>query len=381
MKHGIIIVHHRTPDLLADLLNGLHPSAARSENIEILVMDTGPDTFELSRLKRRYPEVRFFHTSNRSYGQSCNEGMSKLSSEAAIFLNADVRIKLESCIRLFDFLKTEKKAGACFPLTWIYGKRYGFMASSLKIPTPLMFYAQDTPLWRTNFIQRRLENYRCEDWRFWTETDKACRVGATSGCILAIKHEAFERVGGWPENYLRGYDDIELCMRLGRRGLQIWRTDASAEGTHLYGQGRRASGADAMTVAGDDDESRDPCVFLRDNYGKIHADLFKTVRLLQKTAAAMLDKNAEAAGEKAMQPSITIQWPEMPGAIRYLLQISHSGAFLASMAKWIQGQTSYELPSSLVEMMLPRKHYLRVYADTGTGLPDRPIKTGTFLIR
>ena len=46
-------------------------------------------------------------------------------------------------------------------------------------------------------------------------------MSAVTGACLAIRRDAFVRVGGWNELYATHYQDVDLCLRLRRAGLRI----------------------------------------------------------------------------------------------------------------------------------------------------------------
>ena len=53
----------------------------------------------------------------------------------------------------------------------------------------------------------------------------------TAACVL-IRRAAFEEVGGFDERYWNGYEDIDLCLKLGERGWKVMYEPASVV-THI----------------------------------------------------------------------------------------------------------------------------------------------------
>jgi O-antigen biosynthesis protein len=67
-------------------------------------------------------------------------------------------------------------------------------------------------------------NWKWEDFRNNKEAFRVQRYSAVTGACMAIEKSKFEEVGGFDEKHLRiAYNDIDLCLRLLRKGYKtIW---------------------------------------------------------------------------------------------------------------------------------------------------------------
>lgn len=51
--------------------------------------------------------------------------------------------------------------------------------------------------------------------------NRAKRVVATSASCMLVRRSAFEELGGFDTAFLNGYEDIDLCLRLGEKGHEV----------------------------------------------------------------------------------------------------------------------------------------------------------------
>jgi len=378
VKLSIIIVHHQTPELLADLFGDLEGSAELSGTSETMVINTGCSDDAMGRLQAKHRRVQFIGTTNGPYGRSCNFGAARARGEYLLFLNADVRLAANDCANLVRFLDETPQAGACWPITYVYGSEFGFIASPLHPPTLELALAQDTPVWRVNIPRQALRHCWETNWQLWRALDQSARTPATSGAILVVRREAFNTVGGWDERFTLGYDDIDLCARLTRAGWELWRVSGTCA-VHLYGQARRALYNLRQLRERSPSEAADPARYIIKHYGAVAGHVYSGLRATAQFAARL--RSAWRSRTVGAEPPLAVElsWPEHAGAARYLLEISHSGAFLTTMARWLE-EPRCELPRTLLARLLPRTHYYRVFVDHGGQLPAAPLVQGTFAV-
>ena len=64
---------------------------------------------------------------------------------------------------------------------------------------------------------------------------------AVTGACMLVRSNAFNRVGGFDETFINGFEDIDLCLRLGELGLRTWYCGVTVI-THAESVSRRGTG-------------------------------------------------------------------------------------------------------------------------------------------
>lgn len=198
----IVIVHHRTPDVLERALRRLSRHAA---GLPVRILDTAPDAATIERVRRAHPAARVDAARNHSYAATVNRALREAPGPLVAVMNADVLVGPD----------TMRALGAPFadPRVALAG-----------------------PLART--ADGRLQE---QGLPYRVVTSRLRGAGAhavvdapwLSGCLFVARVRAARDVGGMDASLRFFNEDLEWCLRLRRRG---WRCVLSAdEVVHLGG--------------------------------------------------------------------------------------------------------------------------------------------------
>ena len=69
----------------------------------------------------------------------------------------------------------------------------------------------------------------------WPDDGEAREIAAVTAAALLISREAFERVGGFDEQYVYGYEDVDLCLKLQKSGCHNYCTPRAMMFHHEFG--------------------------------------------------------------------------------------------------------------------------------------------------
>ena len=83
--------------------------------------------------------------------------------------------------------------------------------------------------------------------RHHSAVEQSRKVKAVTGACLAIRRPIFETVGGFDDAFLNGFEDIDLCLRLGERGREVHYCHASE--LHHFESSTRVDDAESMARA------------------------------------------------------------------------------------------------------------------------------------
>jgi hypothetical protein len=216
---AIVVAH----DSGAELAEAVARLLAATGLAELVVVDNGSRDGAVAALPDD-PRLRVLRNAgNPGFAVACNQGARATESPVLAFVNPDCFIETDTFSRLLALLDADPgigllgadvrdRAGAMEPaarrrdpsLARVLGQALG--ADSLHVaPGPV---GATTP------------------------------VDATSGALMLLARDAFERAGGFDEGYRLHAEDLDLCRRVRAQGLRV----AVAEGVrvrHLKGTSSR----------------------------------------------------------------------------------------------------------------------------------------------
>ncbi len=193
----LVVIHHRTPTLLAQALERL---ARDAPALGVVVVDTAFDASLPRQLDGVHPRLRWQPTVNHSYAHAVNTGLKATRSPLVALMNADVLVG---------------------PAT------FDDLAATFDDPT----VALAGPLARTpgGALQDLGLPYRRHTARLrWLggEAGAAARTAAAvtvpwlSGCLLMVRRSAVAAVGGMDGSFRFWNEDVEWAGRLRHGGFR-----------------------------------------------------------------------------------------------------------------------------------------------------------------
>lgn len=174
MKFSVVIPTCHRPDLLARCLRGLSVADA-----EIIVSDDSRDDASRALVERDFPQVRWVAGPRRGPAANRNNGARAATGEWLAFVDDD-------CEPQSGWLAALARAAA----------EVDVVEGCTRAPG-----ATDSP------FEEHVENLH---------------GGVLWSCNFAIRREAFERLGGFDEDFLEaGGEDMEFAWRVSRTGLRV----------------------------------------------------------------------------------------------------------------------------------------------------------------
>jgi GT2 family glycosyltransferase len=152
---------------------------------------------------------------NPGYGAGANKGVRATRSEYVLVLNSDTRLSPETLEVLFRYLDRTPSVG-------LAGSRLlnpdgSAQASCYPFPGTLRWLLENDPVGslfgRIPFLRRKL-------YRF-APPEQPTAVPWVVGAVLAVRREAFDRVGGFDEAVFLYFEETDLCARLRAGGWEV----------------------------------------------------------------------------------------------------------------------------------------------------------------
>ena len=231
---AIVYINYRSEDQIARSLRSLF-SDPQLPPSEVVVFDNASPNGPPKGLLERFPGIKIYRAgANLGFARAANKAAGLTKAPFILLANPDTVIPPGTVKGLLDFMKAHPKAGACSPQAY-------YMDG-----TPQPVARRRAKLWYGLFGRRGLLT------RFWPNNPLTTRylylgaersgeplqVEALIGAFLMLRREAFEDVGGFDERYFFTAEDIDLALKLRRRGWQIWLCP-NLRVIHTYGGSRR----------------------------------------------------------------------------------------------------------------------------------------------
>jgi N-acetylglucosaminyl-diphospho-decaprenol L-rhamnosyltransferase len=225
---ALVIVTHDTREEVLGCLDALTPDAVD----ELVVVDCGSDDGTAAAVRAAAPTARVLELANAGFARGANAGIRATSAPVVVVANADVRFPPGAVRSLARTTLRTAERGAVGPRV-VYPDGSP-QASARRLPTlgTAVGHALFGRVVPANPWTRR---YRALD----VDPTQAREADWLSGCVLAVRREAYDEVGGFDPGYFLYVEDVDLARRLRAAGWRLWH-DPSVEVVHRVGASTRA---------------------------------------------------------------------------------------------------------------------------------------------
>ena len=234
MRLAIILVHYHTPELAARAVAALRRDAADLVDLgleaEWLLVDNGSDAAGRALLDS-LPVERIDPGENLGYAGGVNLGVARSTAERIVLMNPDVLV-LPGCL---PALVAALEAGAA-----VAGPRFFWDAGRRLLLPPAERRTRADELAALSaghgvaWARRARRRWRRHARRHWRAA-RPLPSHALSGSLLALRRDAWERVGPFDAGFRLFFEETDWLLRVARHGLPALHVPG-AEAVHLYAQ-------------------------------------------------------------------------------------------------------------------------------------------------
>jgi hypothetical protein len=216
MRCTAIVVTYNSGAAIAACLEAL----AR-EDCEVIVVDNASADDTLARVEEfenRHPVRLLANRQNRGFGAAVTQGAKEANGDVLLFLNPDAIAETGAVAAMSDCMTSTKADAVGGALLSSDGRPdRGFAFRRLPTLWPLAFEATlVNQIWPGNPVNRR---YRCLDADYARQQE----VEQPAGACLAVRRSAFEKLGGFDEQFFPvWFEDVDFCKRLRDQGSRIF---------------------------------------------------------------------------------------------------------------------------------------------------------------
>lgn len=179
---------------------------------EVVVIDNGSSDGTAAFLEEAcqlYSNLRVVtNKENLGFARACNQGASWARGEYLLFLNNDTEVQKGWLKPLVEVLNADFRVGA--------------VGCKLLFPDGFIQHAGvvivddktiGDPLYAKHIYYKKPVSFKI--------ANKPYLYQAVTGACFMVRKVAFEEVGGFDEEYWNGYEDVDLCFKLRKRGWLI----------------------------------------------------------------------------------------------------------------------------------------------------------------
>jgi GT2 family glycosyltransferase len=226
IQADIIIISYNSCELTLQCIQSIYDTSIGIEP-KIIVVDNSSTDNTIKQLTLKFPSVKIIknHT-NLGYAAAANIGIKYAESEFAIVTNSDVIYHPDSIKILIDYLTEQPEVAIVGPQQqYLNGKweySYGDIPGLKSVIKELFLISS---------FERGLRDF------FWNKfkIDRYPKeVDYVDGAVLALRIDAFKKLGGFDEDYFFYTEEADYCYRLKRAGWVVI-FNPKARVTHIRG--------------------------------------------------------------------------------------------------------------------------------------------------
>ena len=270
---SICIVTWNVKDYLKGCLESIR-DCEMARPYEILVVDNNSRDGTVTMAKEGFPEVRLLvNAENTGFPRACNQAIRESRGTFVLLLNPDTVVHRGAPTGLTAALDADPRAGAAGPLIL---KADGTPQEECYRDLPGLFkeFLLITGLHRLFSYSRIAGAWHGPD----TSGPGPVEIEAGSGACLMLRRDALLDVGELDERSFMHLEDVDLCLRLRKRGWKILFAP-EARITH-YGMGSSLKVLPRIRAMAYESRYK----FFRIHRGRARAELFRLMVLLGMAA-------------------------------------------------------------------------------------------------
>jgi N-acetylglucosaminyl-diphospho-decaprenol L-rhamnosyltransferase len=232
-----ILVSWRDAEQVEEAIESIVRARARitggSPRVSVIVVDNGSGLAGRGRIASLCPDATLIaNPSNRGLAAASNQGARAASGDVLLFLNPDTRAEGDPFLEIRRAFTEHSEAVAVAPRLFDLeeGPQSGKELAPPDREDQRTFQLRRLPSLSSDarhllLLDHLLPNNSSRRRERYAEADReeAFPVEQAAAAALAVRREAFERIGGFDERFFPAwFEDVDLCQRLGALGAILY---------------------------------------------------------------------------------------------------------------------------------------------------------------
>ena len=268
MDLSIIIVNYNVKEFLQNLLHSVEKASSKLSK-EIIVIDNASDDGSIEIIRDKFPSVTLIENKNNiGFGRANNQGLALAKGEYILFINPDCIVSEDTFDKMIYFFKEHQDCGlaGCKILNSDGSLQ---LACRRSFPGPWTSFTKVTGLSNLFPKSKIFARYNLT----YLDENHIYEVDAVSGSFMMIRREAYEKVGGFDEQFFMYGEDLDLCYRVQKSGFKVYYVP-DTQIIHYKGESTKRSNLDETKLFYD----------AMHKFVKKHLSSFPIVELILRTA-------------------------------------------------------------------------------------------------
>jgi hypothetical protein len=203
---SVILVNYNDRAHLDNCLSSVEENS-QGIDFEIIIVDNNSTDGSQEFILKNFPRVRLLlNSENFGFSKANNQAIKQSRGEFILFLNTDTVIYPGALRLLLQELKSNPKFGAIGPA--LFPKKNAYQVS---FGGSVNFFSQVFQKYFFNGYYRLILRI----------SQRQREVAWLSAACLLVRRQALEEVGFFDENFFIYFEDIDLCVRIKKRGWKL----------------------------------------------------------------------------------------------------------------------------------------------------------------
>lgn len=264
LRFSVIIVHRNGKEMLLGTMAALS-GALNWETDEVILVDNGSTDDSIAAIAATFPDVRILENGcNNGFARANNQAIAIARGQFLLLLNSDTWVESDILVRLQRHFDREIQAGIIGAS--LVGSDGGEQHSCHRFPS----------FWDELGLPRISKDPAYKVSVGLAEADWVV------GACMAVRMQAVEQAGPLDGAFFFYYEDVEWCLRMRRRGWQVFVAE-DIRVTHLRGMSTRAIRKEALI-----EQLRSRLIYYRKAFGKTRYLILFNHRLLRLLVSGSL---------------------------------------------------------------------------------------------
>ncbi|MBI2676996.1 MAG: glycosyltransferase family 2 protein [Candidatus Yanofskybacteria bacterium] len=214
MNLSIIIVHHKSPELLKLCLNSIQKHLLGQINeFETIVVDSEAQTETGEILREKFPWTNYLPLiKNVGYAAGVNYGLKNSKGRHVLILNPDIIIASDSVKKMSNHLDKNPDIGLLGPKLLNFNGQT--QNSKFKFYRPMTIVYRRTFLGKMPFAKKRLADFNLK-------LESKTQPDWVMGSALMTTRKALEKVGIMDERFRLYFEDVDWAKRFWENGYKV----------------------------------------------------------------------------------------------------------------------------------------------------------------
>lgn len=217
MELSIIIVNYNVKEFLQNLIHSLQKAVSQI-NYEIFVVDNASDDGSVEFIREKFPQIKLIANQvNLGFSKANNLALKLAKGKFILLINPDTIVSEDTISKLIEFFNSHHDAGmaGCKILNPDGTLQ---LACRRSFPGPWTSFCKVTGLSSLFPKSKLFAKYNLT----YLDENSTYEVDAISGSFMMMRHEVYEKTGGFDEQFFMYGEDLDLCYRIQKNGYKVY---------------------------------------------------------------------------------------------------------------------------------------------------------------